>query len=168
MKKIVLLSACCIAALQFSFAQGVCIDVLASSGGSDANATHKVGWTIGETVSESIIGSSNDVTQGFHQTKFCFKTSIQKITGTTLTGLNLFPNPFRESVTIDMTQCEGNNFQLFITDISGKTITTKDFTLASGEDRKQNIDLSSISEALYFLTISNTNSTHTFKITKIN
>jgi len=75
-------------------------------------------------------------------------------------GLKIFPNPASQSFTLTVNEPGSNNYQVLITDLSGKALFNKQYTTLNNEQ----IDCSNLNNGLYIITISNGSSVTTQKL----
>jgi hypothetical protein len=133
-------------------------EVISSQGNTYSNGTNTVDYTIGETVIATVSNGTNDVTQGFHQTKLTV-TSIEDLDVNL--NANIYPNPTSDKVVINMDNYENMRFMLF--DASGKVIHEAIITSAITE-----INVSGYAFGNYLLSITDINNTKlkTYQIIK--
>jgi hypothetical protein len=86
-----------------SIAQSLTPTVVSSTGDYYVGSAATLSWTLGEVVTDTYNGTSNQLTQGFHQPDLRF--SIIEDLATEMT-LNLFPNPTNGLVSFEVK----NNF----------------------------------------------------------
>ena len=84
----------------------------------------------------------------------CFEDQLS-INETELSlGIRLAPNPAKEEVKVKINSSENlANLQVTITEITGKTITTKPLSALETMDREVTLDLSSLSSGTYYVTL---------------
>jgi hypothetical protein len=133
---------------QWLFSQVIQNEVIASAGETYILDVHEISWTLGESFIESFQNDQLLISQGFHQPTFQF-SEIQEQTNPGF-SLNIYPNPVKRFVCIDLVQPENDeHFRLTICDITGKILLNQDF--GSGQGNK--IDLGQFSEGILFLTV---------------
>ena len=166
---LILIVTCHWSLVNLSFAQDICIDVIGSSGSFDSSSGGSIAWTMGEVLSETQTSAGNKLTQGFHQSNFCFKTGIVE-NGNNSFGneISLFPNPFEENLTIDFSRSDSENFQIEVFDVQGKLLKSNSLVFSNGSGKRATLGMTGCSEGIYLLTISSKNKNETFKINKIN
>lgn len=120
-------------------------EIVSTQGDSYTNGTNTIDFTIGEPVIESESDGTNDLTQGFHQTKLLV-TSVNDIDKNF--KVSVFPNPTSQFITIKIENVKGETYQLF--DINGKVVSTGRLTSASSK-----VDLSGLANGTFILSISN-------------
>jgi len=121
-------------------------EVITTSGGYAESTSAKVTWTIGEPVTETVIGTNNILTQGFNQGDLI----ITLIKAPELPGLILkvFPNPAAEILNISASDPELENLNYILIDMGGKVISRN--TIKGIE---YNIPVGYLSPNTYFLKI---------------
>lgn len=110
-------------------------EVVSSNGDSQSAVGVEVSWTLGEAVIETLIGGSNTLTQGFHQTKI----TITAVSEVLIPGLEIrvFPNPTPEIITIHFSEyIENSRYYLF--DLRGKLLENKLISSADTEINMRN------------------------------
>lgn len=128
-----------------SLAQSLTPTVVSSTGDYYTGSAATLSWTLGEVVTDTYIGTNNQLTQGFHQPDLRFtlvEDLAQEIT------LNLFPNP-----TNGMVSFEAKNnltpLNIVILDPTGRIIYTSKYAAAS----TLQIDLSGYARGIYFMQV---------------
>ncbi len=102
---------------QLSFAQ----EVLSSQGESyEIPQQPSVNFTIGEAVTETLSSTTNDFTQGFHQTNWQF-VSLEDFEPEF--EISAYPNPFIDQLILDVSKYSGIRYQIL--DVSGKVIVER-------------------------------------------
>ncbi len=122
-------------------------EVVSSNGDSQSAAGYEVSWTVGEAVIETMIGGTNTLTQGFHQTRL----TVTAVTDLLYPGLEIkvFPNPTQEFITIRFSEyIEDTRYSLY--DLRGKLIENKLINSADTE-----IDLKKYASGQYILKLTN-------------
>jgi hypothetical protein len=110
-------------------------EVVSSNGDSQTAAGIEVNWTLGEAVIETLTGSSNILTQGFHQTKL----TITPVSEILIPGLEIkvFPNPTPDIIRIHFSEyIENSRYYLF--DLRGKLLEHKLINSADTEINMRN------------------------------
>lgn len=140
-------------------AQTLTPDVIASTGGYFANGTGSLSFTLGEPVIPTYGDGSNILTEGFQQTDYSF-TAVDEITPANV-GISVYPNPFASTFTIQNSGAKQLHAEII--DVTGKVILEKELTT-----QKTMVNLSNLSDALYFLRVYDETGTtvQTFKIEK--
>jgi hypothetical protein len=134
--------------------------VVSSNGDSESAAGIEVSWTVGEAVIETLIGGSNTLTQGFHQTKL----TITAVSELLFPGIEIkvFPNPTQEFITIHFSEyLEGSRFWLF--DLRGSLLENK---LIISEDTEINMEKHADGHYILKLTNKSGQPIQTFQIIK--
>ncbi len=121
--------------------------VVSSNGDSQSAAGVEVSWTFGEAVIATMIGGTNTLTQGFHQTRL----TVTAVSNLLYPGLEIkvFPNPTQEFITIRFSEyIEDTRYALY--DLRGKLIENK---LINSTDTE--IDLKKYACGQYILKLTN-------------
>jgi hypothetical protein len=134
--------------------------VVSSNGDSKSAAGVEVSWTVGEAVVETLVGSSNTLTQGFHQTKI----TVTALSELLFPGLEIkvYPNPTPEIITIHFSEyIESSSYFLF--DLRGKLLENKLILSVDTE-----INMKNYASGQYILKLTNRSRQpiQTFKIIK--
>lgn len=135
-----------------SSAQEVERSVISSSGGSYANGSGQLSFTIGEVVTATLSTGTNDLTQGFQQSTI-FVASIENLK--TDFKLNVFPNPTTGIVYIK-SKVEMQSIELL--DVFGKLIKSY-----SANDNKIEINTA---PGVYFLRINTEGQENIIRVVK--
>jgi hypothetical protein len=135
-------------------------EVVSSNGDTQSAAGYEVSWTVGEAVIATLIGGTNTLTQGFHQTKI----TVTAVSDLLYPGLEIkvFPNPTQEFITIRFSEyIEDTRYVLY--DLRGKLIENKLINSADTE-----IDLKKYASGQYILKLTNKSrqAIQTFQIIK--
>jgi len=141
-----------------SLAQSLTPTVVSSTGDYYVGSAATLSWTLGEVVTDTYNGTSNQLTQGFHQPDLRF--SIIEDLATEMT-LNLFPNPTNGLVSFEIK----NNFDalnIAILDPAGRIIYTSSYAAQS----VLQIDLSTFANGIYYMQVT-TESNQKIKTLKI-
>lgn len=134
--------------------------VVSSNGDSKSAAGVEVSWTLGEPVIETLIGSSNTLTQGFHQTKLAI-TAVSEILFPGL-EIKVYPNPTPDVITIQFSEyLEGSMYWLY--DLRGKLLENK---LIGSTDTE--ISMKKFASGQYILKLTNASrqAIQTFQVVK--
>ena len=121
--------------------------VVSSNGDSKSVSGFEVSWTVGEPVIATLVGSSNTLTQGFHQTKL----TITAVSELLLPGIEIkvFPNPTQDFITIHFSEyVEDSRYWLY--DLRGKLIENKLINSADTE-----INMEKYASGQYILKLTN-------------
>ena len=135
-------------------------EVVSSNGDTQSAAGYEVSWTVGEAIISTMIGSTNTLTQGFHQTKI----TVTAVSDLLYPGVEIkvFPNPTQEFITIRFSEyIEDTRYVLY--DLRGKLIENKLINSADTE-----IDLKKYASGQYILKLTNKSrqAIQTFQIIK--
>ena len=145
---------------QLLSAQSFSPEVLCNASGQLSNGTSNIDWTLGETIILTSQSSSHQLNSGFGQPSYII-TGLQN--NPIDYGIQLFPNPVKETLNIllNVTELPNAKYQLF--DMVGKEIfngsVIGDFTT---------INCSQLAPSMYWLRISDVanQSLQSFKIVK--
>lgn len=92
-------------------------EVISTQGDHFSNSTGSVSYTIGEVITNTVSNGTNDITQGFHQSKW-------KLTGILDFASDIevlvYPNPMEQVLNIKTLTFDGIHFELY--DAQGKLI----------------------------------------------
>lgn len=121
-------------------------EVVTTSGGYAESTSAKVTWTVGEPVTETVIGTNSILTQGFNQGDLII-TLVKNPEESGLI-LKVFPNPANDRVNISVVQTEIENLRYILTDINGKVLSNNKL-----QGYETDIPVSDLSPALYLLKI---------------
>ena len=121
-------------------------EVVTSSGGYGAATGVKITWTVGETITETITGSSVILTQGFNQGDLII-TVIKDADENNLT-LKVFPNPASDRVTISSGITGIDNLRYVLIDTNGKILINNRLLFPESQ-----FSVSHLKPAIYFLKI---------------
>lgn len=165
MNRLLLLSFFCLPYLCSSQNYGLCMQVLASTGGSGAQGNYRVSWTVGELVIKTVSTIDYKVTQGFHQPDVCASVSTWNI-DLELLGIEVFPNPTADFFSIRYTASENTSLQVAAFDVLGHQVL-QESALDSPEGTL--IDASNWIPGVYFLKIQerNSNATATVRLLRL-
>ena len=122
-------------------------EVVSSNGDSQSAAGYEVSWTVGEAVIATMIGGTNTLTQGFHQTRI----TVTAVSDLLYPGLEIkvFPNPTQDFITIQFSEyVEGSKYSLY--DFTGRLIENRLINSADTE-----IDLKKYASGQYILKLTN-------------
>lgn len=135
-------------------------EVVSSNGDSKSAAGVEVSWTLGEAAIETLIGSSNTLTQGFHQTKL----TVTAVGDILFPGLEIkvYPNPTPEIITIQFSEYI-ENAQYYLFDLTGKLLENK---LINSADTEINMKRFASGQYILKLTDMSKQPIQTFQIVK--
>ena len=71
-------------------------------------------------------------------------------------NVSIYPNPFQNSIYVDGVDAEGNDLQITVTDLSGKTVFRE--TRFGSYDQKIRVDLPNIAPGIYLASVTDNNS----------
>lgn len=148
LNKIKMRSIVIVSALLFAATAAAAQQVVASAGNSGTATGYAVDWTLGEPVIETISGSGNILTQGFHQTRLL----ITDISEMEFPGLEIkvYPNPAGRFLKIEIVQTGNEQFLYELSDIKGRIRVVREVNTNAAE-----IDLGSYVPGLYLLRVIN-------------
>ncbi|MBI3133203.1 MAG: T9SS type A sorting domain-containing protein [Bacteroidetes bacterium] len=109
-----------IIAVPSAIVYGQSLNVVASAGTYTEGPGGSVSWTLGEMVITTLSGSSNDVTQGFHQGNIY----VSGLDDLRAIEVNIYPNPTSEFVTIQSPE----PVRVKIFDVSGRLVSVHDLS----------------------------------------
>jgi len=119
--------------------------VTTTAGNSGSGVGISLDWTIGETLSETLLGSTAHLTQGLHQGKLVI-TSINDKPENTL--ISVFPNPVSCLLNVNFGKENCLDGQLLLFDVYGKLVIRK-----SVSRTVETIDLEALQSGTYLLHI---------------
>jgi hypothetical protein len=88
--------------------------------------------------------------------------AVNKQTGTAV--MNVYPNPFSETITLDINATEQTTLHIAVKDVSGKTVATLNATAAAGHSSVTVDQLSELAAGIYFIQVNYNGSTEHFKV----
>ncbi len=148
LNKIKMRSIVIVSVLLFSATAAVAQQVVASAGNSGTAAGYTVDWTLGEPVIETISGSGNILTQGFHQTRLLI-TAISEMEFPGL-EIKVYPNPASRFLKIEIVQTGNEQFLYELSDIKGRNTVVREVNSNAAE-----IDLGDYVPGIYLLRVQN-------------
>ena len=132
-------------------------DVVSTQGDSYSNVNGNIDYTIGEVVINTVSDGSNDLTQGFHQTKWELVSIEQHVLDYEAT---FFPNPTEDILNIRTSEFENVTFNLY--NVQGALVRQGSLT-----GNLTQIQLNEMKSGHYSLVLNNkTENLKTFKIIK--
>jgi hypothetical protein len=140
-------------------------EVISAAGSRFQASSMIIDWTLGELSINTLQGSLNVVSQGFHQPGYLV-TKIEEFLG--FAGkINVFPNPVSDQIQIEMTFEKPLSVQVRLFDAGGKILCND---MYHGQHILESKSFKNFPGGSYFLNfITNGNkSVQTFKIQKIN
>jgi hypothetical protein len=117
--------------------------VYGTSGGFGASSTANVSWSIGETLTETVIGSDTRLTQGFEQPRF--NLTIGVVENEAAWSIGVYPNPTADMLSVELTEDHVDAYAVLF-DATGKRAFEQRITA-----RKTMLDLSALPAGEYFL-----------------
>ena len=147
------------------FAQKLTPQILSSAGTRYQTSTMTIDWTLGELSITTIQGSSNIITQGFHQPKYIITgiDELDKNFGT----ISVYPNPTNDVIQMNMSFNRISSVQVYLIDINGKQLWNNEY---NGQHMTESTSIKDLPNGSYFLNfiIDGNKSSQTFKIQKLN
>lgn len=165
MNRLLLLSCFFFPILCYGQGYGLCMQVVANTGGSGTQGNYSVSWTVGELVTATLTGTDHKVTQGFHQPDVCTPVSTWNPDLESL-GIEIFPNPCTSFLSIRYTDSGNSSLGLEIFDVLGHRVQ-QPMRLDLPEGTL--IDASAWQPGIYFLQIKDnfSNSTATLRVVRL-
>jgi hypothetical protein len=143
--------------VQGAMAQSIDRHVAASSGNEYSTSVGSMAYTIGEPLTNTLVGGTATFTQGFHQGTINITSVRQQLPKSELL---VYPNPTVDVVRI---QYNGSMAQWQLHTMDGKLVTQGQ--LAQGTN---SIDMMPLAQATYLLTVTDGNrQRNTYRIQKI-
>ena len=144
------------------YSQSVSPEVTASAGEHFTGTNAQLSWTIGETMIETYDNSSNQLTQGFHQTNLMV-TAVEDLAESF--QIKVFPNPATDVLNIEWSEIS-EVLSLTLYDATGKQLLRQK---ALDQTMTKTLDLTAYAAGSYLLYLSNPDgkTIKTFKILKI-
>ena len=115
-------------------------------------------WTMGELITATFTEGANQLTQGQQQTSFYF-TGIDDVLY--FSSIQLYPNPTIDYLTIETDE---TNLTYALSNSIGQIVQNGEIS-----QKSQNIDVSSIADGIYFITLTSktqSNQSQVFKLIK--
>lgn len=133
-----------------------------SSGGNLSGANGSVSYSVGQVVYTTNSGTNGSVVQGVQQPYEISEVLASQNFSELVKGLKVFPNPTTDVLTINMLNTADLQLDCQIVDMHGKVILNE-----KNISNQTNINVSTLTSAIYFLKITNQNQeVKTFKIIK--
>lgn len=151
--------------VSFVMAQPIKQQVLASSGSYYYNGNISLSNTVGEPVTATLFVASTTLTQGFQQPNYEVISNVLESTESNL-KVKVYPNPSSGLIQIEITNDQGKQAQLNITDVLGKIL----FNQSLNFSETNAVNLSHLASGNYFFSITDAQSKllSTHKIQKVN
>ena len=145
------------------YSQSVSPEVTASAGDHFTGTNVQLSWTIGETMIETYVNGSNQLTQGFHQTNLIV-TAVEDLLESF--QIKVFPNPATNILNIEWSEIS-DPLTLTLYDVTGKQLLMQKIV---DQAMSKTLDLTTYAAGGYLLSLSNPDdkTIKTFKILKIN
>ncbi len=121
-------------------------EVITAQGDYFTASNGSLSWTLGEPITETFSNGSNDLTQGFQQTKL-IATLVNNITSNI--NIQLYPNPVANYLTINLGFGFKTGIYYNLMDNQGKLIK-----IALLKNTKSVVDFSTYAKGVYLLNIS--------------
>ncbi len=153
MKKLLLLSA-----FAFTFhvinAQSLSHQTVNSAGSTVKISTFNIDYSVGETITETIKGSNNSITQGFIQPEIKIQTGLSFFKDKEGCNFSIFPNPTTEFLEYNSEKTDEADFEVY--SITGELV---------GKYRSTNktINVSDLTRGTYLIKLKCNNSNNTFQ-----
>lgn len=153
MKKLLLLSSFAFT-LNFVNAQSLSHQTTNSAGGTVKISTFNIDYSVGETITETINGNSNILTQGFIQPEVKIQTGLSFFKSEEGCQFSIFPNPTIEYLEYNSKEVDEASFEIY--SMTGELV---------GKYRSINktINVSSLSKGTYLIKLICGNSNNTFQ-----
>ncbi len=136
-------------------------ELVSSAGESFYNSTYQLDWSVGECITATHTKDEIVITQGFHQDRYIITTAIENLQNIEI-NISIYPNPTTEFINIRIESSKTESLQYILTDISGKILQCK-----KAENNIEQIDFSTFTSGIYFLTVKQENQIiNSFKIMK--
>lgn len=138
--------------------------LITTAGDSYKNNAYQLNWSIGEIMIETYTGNASYLNQGFHQSEYEIKTSINEPIDKQL-KIRLYPNPSSKVIYLQINEQINTGLTYQLVNIEGKVLFTKAIT--------KNIEkllIEHFPAGLYFIKIIDKTKKiiSTFKIQKVN
>ncbi|OGM08838.1 hypothetical protein A2Z67_02415 [Candidatus Woesebacteria bacterium RBG_13_36_22] len=98
-------------------------NIVSTAGDHFKNNTAQLSWTVGEVTIETLSGTSNILTQGFHQTNL-IATAINEILDLGF-EIKAYPNPTQDYLILKISKDKLNGMQYKLYDMQGKLLHHK-------------------------------------------
>lgn len=136
-----------------------------SSGGESYNSPNvQLDWTAGESIIQTLTGSSTRLTQGFHQTQLTI-TAIEPRLQTPF-EVKVFPNPAQEYVFVEA-EVGHEPAMLRLVDMQGRVLT-QPTPLVAGQRKELDLRQLALGQYLIQITGPGGSALRTFKVIKSN
>jgi hypothetical protein len=136
-------------------------EVISSAGDTKSAGGYEVSWTLGESVIETLKGTNNTLTQGFHQTNL----NVTALDDLILPGLELsvYPNPVNYVLNLKATGREDIKLKYRLYGIDGRLLFHKKIV-----NNPEEINMHPYAEGSYLLKVTTIKDdpVQTFKVVK--
>lgn len=166
MKKLTILTALIICYTMVS-GQILSSNVIAAAGDYFVKQGYSLSWTMGETISESFIEHTNQLTQGFHQS---YTYDISQIQGQALNdkfNISVYPNPTENFFFVEVGEENGSEpIKMALYNTQGMKLLETDLNYSS----KEKINVNQFSSDMFILVIMDEENRwiQRYKIVKVN
>jgi len=149
-----------------SYSQTLSPTVISSSGGFFSSASASLSFTVAEmTMVQTFTTSGNILTQGFQQPED-YSVGISE-SDITANDFIIYPNPTSGAFTIEFNTANGNTATVRLFNPLGQLVLTSNYAVLQGIN-KVSFDISSFSQGIYLLELSNGKSNEVPVLKKIN
>ena len=144
----------------YGYSQSLTPEVVSSTGDHFSTTSAQLSWTLGEVAIDTYAGSSNQLTQGFHQPERP-TVSLNEIENNI--SINAYPNPFNSALNIQIDELD-EQVDVIIYNAAGQEVYRDNY---SGNSTKS-MDLSFLDTGIYMIQFKTSSKTiKTLKIQKI-
>lgn len=134
---------------------------IVASGGNATGSGGSSSYTVGQVVYTNAVGTNGSINQGVQQPVEIFELGTNDFPEITLT-MSVYPNPTTAIVNLSIPNYNSKNIQYQFFDLNGRSDQTNKIL-----QKETQISLQNLSNAIYFLTVSDNNKLlKTFKIIK--
>jgi hypothetical protein len=134
--------------------------VISTSGDFHSNGSGSISFTIGESMTETFVGSGQQLTQGFQQSKLTI-TAIP-ITPEFTLKISAYPNPTTDFLNISIEKVDLSGIRYTLYSLDGKILESQEV-----KSNLTVIPFSALPPACYFIKITvNSKESKTYKIIK--
>jgi hypothetical protein len=143
--------------------QSITPQVVSSAGGEFFSDEAGLTWTLGESVSTTLLSDEHMITQGFHQTWLTVTAIIDRSAPAAL-QVSVYPNPTAHMLHIRMNG-DHAEMDMVLSDLNGKELIRQRIQMVGGTS---SIDLTGLAMSTYLLNVSTIDAKHqkTFRIVK--
>ena len=145
-------------------AQSIERQVIGSAGTVFNAGGYEMSFTVGETKVSSYNSGGHWLTEGFQQGKLDTIVGIIEPTIFEEIGVSVFPNPFTEHFTLELTDDNIKDYDIVVYDMIGKVVNTD----LMNRGNRMEVHLRGASTGIYFVRISKGNTKgRTIKLNKV-